>query len=104
MLQGDPARAGCYDVQEQADGEQGHMRDRGQHGQGNSGGLTSAEAARRRARYGPNAIAQGRATPPLAILARQFRSPLVLILFIAAALAAALGETIDAAAILTIVR
>jgi Ca2+-transporting ATPase len=79
------------------------MRDRGQHGQGNSGGLTSAEAARRRARYGPNAIAQGRATPPLAILARQFRSPLVLILFIAAALAAALGETIDAAAILTIV-
>jgi Ca2+-transporting ATPase len=46
---------------------------------------------------------KGTAVAPITIFLRQFRSLLIAILFVAAALAAALGETIDAIAILTIV-
>ena len=66
-------------------------------------GLTQDEASRRLAQYGPNSISTGKAVSPFSILLRQFRSLLILILLIAAALAAALGEMVDAIAILTIV-
>jgi Ca2+-transporting ATPase len=66
-------------------------------------GLTSAEAARRLARHGPNTVQAETQISPVRILLRQFRGPLVLILVIAAGLAGALGEVIDAAAILIIV-
>lgn len=66
-------------------------------------GLTEAEAARRLAQYGENRIGSGRSVSPLAILLRNFSSPLVIILLVAAVLAALLGELIDAAAIAVIV-
>jgi Ca2+-transporting ATPase len=69
----------------------------------NALGLSTAEATRRLAKFGPNSIAKGREIAPITIFLRQFRSLLIAILFVAAALAAALGETIDAIAILTIV-
>ncbi len=66
-------------------------------------GLSSAEAARRLETHGPNRIESAAQVSAWRILARQFQSLLVLILIAAAALAAALGETIDAAAIAAIV-
>ncbi|MAC79062.1 MAG: ATPase P [Rhodobacteraceae bacterium] len=68
-----------------------------------SAGLTSAEAARRLIEYGENRIGSGRSVSALPILVRNFSSPLVIILLVAAVLAAALGELIDAAAIAVIV-
>ncbi len=68
-----------------------------------AGGLSTAEATRMMGQHGPNTIASAQQISPLRIFLRQFRSLLILILFVAAALAAALGETIDAIAILTIV-
>jgi P-type Ca2+ transporter type 2C len=62
-------------------------------------GLTSAEAKARLERYGPNALGEAKRASWLAILARQFTGLLVLILIAAAAIAAALGEVIDATAI-----
>jgi Ca2+-transporting ATPase len=103
MLRADQAGAGRHGTQDQSGGEHGQMQNRGSQGRRDSGGLSTSEAVRRRVRYGPNTIEQGRTTPPLTIFLRQFRSPLILILFIAAALATALGETIDAVAILAIV-
>lgn len=66
-------------------------------------GLTSTEAAARLARFGPNALAEAPRDGWPVMLARQFTSALIVILLIAAAIAAALGETIDAISILTIV-
>ena len=66
-------------------------------------GLTSDEASRRLALHGENRINTGHRISPARILLRQFYSPLVLILVLASALAAMLGEVIDAVAILTIV-
>lgn len=62
-------------------------------------GLTSPEAALRLRRQGRNVLEVAEATW-LSILVRQFRSPLVLILLVAAALSLALGET-DEALIIT---
>ena len=62
-------------------------------------GLSDAEAARRLARVGANAL---RAAPPESawrILARQFRSLVVLLLAVATLASLALGERLDAAAI-----
>jgi Ca2+-transporting ATPase len=66
-------------------------------------GLTNEEAARRLASDGPNAFEAARKTPWQAILARQFLSVLILILVVAAAISFAVGETVDATAILAIV-
>jgi Ca2+-transporting ATPase len=66
-------------------------------------GLDSEEAARRLAHFGPNAFEAARKTPWPAILARQFLSVLILILVVAAVVSFAVGETVDAAAILAIV-
>jgi Ca2+-transporting ATPase len=66
-------------------------------------GLDAEEAARRLERDGPNAFEAARKTPWQAILARQFLSVLILILVIAAVISFAVGETVDAIAILAIV-
>jgi len=69
----------------------------------NDAGLTSAEAARRLAQYGPNEPVRIRRFSALAQLLRLFRNPLVVILLVAALLAALLGQRADAGIIVTIV-
>jgi len=66
-------------------------------------GLSLAEVQLRRTRFGPNALPEKQRTSRFIIFLRQFRSPLVYILFVAAGLAFALGERIDATVILVIV-
>ncbi|PWF43623.1 HAD-IC family P-type ATPase, partial [Massilia glaciei] len=66
-------------------------------------GLSSQEAARRVIEHGPNALPEGARRSHLALLLRQFQSPLIYILFVAAALAAATGHWGDAAVILDVV-
>jgi Ca2+-transporting ATPase len=66
-------------------------------------GLTNAEAARRRERQGPNELVETPPEPRWRRLLSQFTELLVVILLIAAAVSAALGEWADAAAILAIV-
>ncbi|MHB1265426.1 MAG: magnesium-translocating P-type ATPase [Gemmatimonadaceae bacterium] len=66
-------------------------------------GLGSEEAARRLARDGPNRIRGGDTSGALALLARQFATPLVLILFGAALLSLALHQRTEAAMVLAIV-
>lgn len=66
-------------------------------------GLTSSEAARRLVEHGRNEIERGEATSPWRILAGQFGSPVIWLLFLAAAIAGVLGELADAIAIGTIV-
>ena len=58
-------------------------------------GLSTAEAARRRAAVGANAVRDHRARP-LALLIRQFSSPLLILLIITAALSYVLGQRTDA--------
>jgi len=67
-----------------------------------AGGLQPAEAQRRLARYGANRLREVNGNRPLAVLLRQFRSPMVLILLGAALLSAALNE-VDEAAMVTII-
>ncbi|MEJ2002820.1 MAG: HAD-IC family P-type ATPase [Maritimibacter sp.] len=59
-------------------------------------GLSSAEAAERLERFGPNALGAARQTSPITIFLRQFTGLLVLILIAAAGVALILGEHIDA--------
>ena len=66
-------------------------------------GLSSAEARHRLTEFGPNAIRRERATSPLALLARQFASPVIWLLLAASVLSGALGEGLDAFAIGAIV-
>ncbi len=70
---------------------------------GASGGLTSAEAARRLRQDGPNAVGREGHRGPLAILVSQFASPLVLILLAASLVSFAVDDQVEAAIILTIV-
>ena len=65
-------------------------------------GLDAAEAARRTALVGPNAWLS-HAVRPIALLARQLRNPLLVLLGATAALSIAFGEQTDAAIILLIV-
>ncbi|MFO1012751.1 MAG: magnesium-translocating P-type ATPase [Caulobacteraceae bacterium] len=67
------------------------------------GGLSAAEAAARLAREGPNALAREGGPSPLALLARQLKSPLALILLFGAAISMVLKEWLDAAIIFAIV-
>lgn len=62
-------------------------------------GLSAEEAAARRERLGPNVLS-ARSIAPRTILLRQFRSPFVYLLFGAATLSFALGETINGVFIL----
>lgn len=66
-------------------------------------GLSTAEAVRRLARYGPNRLAPPAAHARLRLLAAQFRSPITLLLVVAAGLSLAVGERIDGAIILGII-
>jgi len=66
-------------------------------------GLSSANAAGRLARFGPNSLAPPSGRSALAVFARQFRSPLVLILVFAAIVSMFVGEGHEAAIIGAIV-
>ncbi|RUX01027.1 magnesium-translocating P-type ATPase, partial [Mesorhizobium sp. M8A.F.Ca.ET.059.01.1.1] len=55
-------------------------------------GLASSEAASRLAKFGRNTPASTSGASALAVFARQFRSPLVLILIFAACVSAFVGE------------
>ncbi len=66
-------------------------------------GLSSAEATRRLAQYGPNELQAAHHVSPWEILFEQFKNVLIIILLIATALSAFLGEGIDAIAIAIIV-
>jgi magnesium-transporting ATPase (P-type) len=62
-------------------------------------GLLGSEVERRRRTHGPNELEQEAAVRPAAILLRQFRSPLIYILIVAAVVTIALDEYVDAAVI-----
>jgi magnesium-transporting ATPase (P-type) len=66
-------------------------------------GLDAADIARRRARFGSNTLPEHPPTPAWRILARQLRSPLIAILFVAAGMAEILGHGADAGVILAVV-
>lgn len=66
-------------------------------------GLTRAEAARRLAQHGPNSLAAAPGRSVLSILLAQFTSLIVLLLVVATAIAFAMGENLEAAAILIVI-
>ncbi len=66
-------------------------------------GLTSAEAAERLARHGPNQLAEEKRRSMLTVFIDQFRDPMVIILLVAALVSLALKEFLDGGAILAIV-
>jgi magnesium-transporting ATPase (P-type) len=66
-------------------------------------GLTSAQAAERLARHGPNALPEAKPRHPLARFAAQFNNALIYFLLAAALGAAILGHAIDAGAIFAVV-
>lgn len=66
-------------------------------------GLTSAEAARRLAEYGPNELIERGRKSPWVILLEQFTGIMVVILIISAVVSIILGETTDALVIMVIV-
>jgi P-type Mg2+ transporter len=69
----------------------------------NRNGLNREEAQKRLIRFGANLLKPKRKTDTLTLLINQFRSPLVLILIIAAIIAFFLGESINGGIILVIV-
>lgn len=66
-------------------------------------GLTAAEVVRRQATFGPNEVAKARGPGALAILARQFKSSIVGLLVVAAGIAFAMGDPLEAGAILVVI-
>jgi len=66
-------------------------------------GLSQAEATRRLAQYGPNSLSQARARSALSIFLSQFRSLIVVLLVAATVIAFAMGDTLEAAAILIVI-
>ena len=66
-------------------------------------GLPASEAAKRLAAHGPNALLDTKRRPLSALVLRQFASPLIYILFIAAVIASILGKSGDAGVILVVV-
>ncbi|MGE3704588.1 MAG: magnesium-translocating P-type ATPase [Vicinamibacterales bacterium] len=66
-------------------------------------GLSAVEAARRLDRDGPNVLRETRRLTRLTVLARQLRSPLLLLLIFAAGASAATGAWLDAGIVLAIV-
>ena len=69
----------------------------------NGSGLTTQEAANLLEKYGKNEITSSHKIRPLEIFLAQFKSFLILILFLAAGLAALAGERIDTIFILIII-
>jgi len=74
-----------------------------QHLETSTSGLLNVDAAIRRVKFGPNVLARRSGGSGLAVFARQFRSPLVLILVFAAAVSVFVGEGHEAAIIGAIV-
>ncbi|MEE1621944.1 cation-translocating P-type ATPase [Zafaria sp. Z1313] len=70
---------------------------------GPADGLTEVRARERLALYGPNELAAAGPRPPWQVLARQFASPLILLLVVAAAVTAVQRHWIDVAAISLVV-
>jgi hypothetical protein len=70
---------------------------------GTEQGLSSAEAARRLAAYGPNEPAPVRRLSAVVQLFRLFANPLVVILLVASVIAGSLGQQVDALIIVTMV-
>jgi len=68
-----------------------------------SRGLTNDEAARRLTVYGPNRLEQASGRSTWAILLAQFKSVLVLLLAAAGGVAFAMGDALEAAAILVVI-
>jgi Ca2+-transporting ATPase len=66
-------------------------------------GLTGREAARRLARFGPNALPEAKTRSLAAVFAGQFKSPLIYLLFAAAGIAVWVHEAQDALVILGVV-
>jgi P-type Mg2+ transporter len=66
-------------------------------------GLQSAEAAKRLVRYGPNTLRARKRTDTLSLLLGQFKSPIILILIVAAGVSLFLRDRVDAGIILGIV-
>jgi Ca2+-transporting ATPase len=66
-------------------------------------GITTQNAAERLAQYGPNQLTEARRPGFLHLLWEQFNNFIVILLIVAAAVSALLGEWIDASAILAIV-
>ena len=66
-------------------------------------GLSSGEASRRLEQYGFNALAEEPGRSPLAIVVDQFRSLIVVLLLAATAVALALGEALEAIAIVAVI-
>ena len=66
-------------------------------------GLTSEEAARRLEVYGPNSLVEQATTSPLEIFLRQFADFIIWVLIAAALVSVAIGEWVDATAIVVIV-
>ena len=66
-------------------------------------GLSGAEAAARLAADGPNRLRAARRRSPLAMLARQVRSPVVSLLLAAAVISSWVGDVLDGIAIVAIV-
>ena len=67
------------------------------------GGLSSAEAAERLARFGPNELPRARRTPLWRLVVDQVRDPLVVVLLAAAVLTVATGDWTDASVIVLVV-
>jgi Mg2+-importing ATPase len=66
-------------------------------------GLTSADAAQRLERYGPNTLKARRKDTALALFLSQFKSPIIMILLFATLISIAVGDLPDAIIILVIV-
>ncbi|MHC9235645.1 cation-translocating P-type ATPase [Pseudooceanicola sp. 502str34] len=66
-------------------------------------GLTTAEAAARLARHGPNRLAESQQASVLALLLEQLRNPLLVILLLGAVISLLTGHMVDAVAIFVIV-
>ena len=69
----------------------------------NRGGLSQAEAADRLGKYGYNELEDEDRVSPLGLLLEQFKNVLIIILLVAVALSAFLGEVTDAIVILVII-
>lgn len=66
-------------------------------------GLGAGEVVRRQAAHGPNALPETPPTPVWRVVLRQFKSPLIYLLVLAALIAVALGHRGDALVILAVV-
>ena len=68
-----------------------------------SSGLTSAEAARLLAEHGPNELQREESKNPVLLFLAQLKSPMIILLGVAAIISGALGEVPEAIAIIAIV-